>query len=136
MFKATVFVMLVSLASGCATIDYVGETYRPTEHVDLYFSEDQVPREYKVIGQVRASGDEYVTASGLHRKLMARALEAGADAVIILEISRRQLLDQKDFVETVTESKDEKGVTIKKTGSVSNPSAEGSVIKALFIKYR
>jgi putative NIF3 family GTP cyclohydrolase 1 type 2 len=136
MLKAMGFAVLVSLAAGCATIDYVGETYRPTGQVDLFFSEDQVPREYKVIGQVRASGDEYVTASGLHQKLMAKARETGADAVIILEISRRQLLDQKDFEETVTESKDEKGVTIKKTGSVSNPSAEGNVIKALFIKYR
>ena len=136
MFKATVFAVLVLPLFGCATIDYVGESYSPTTHVDLFFSEDQVPHEYKVIGQVRASGDQYVTAAGLHRKMMARAQECGADAVIILEIGRQKLLDQKDYTETVTESKDASGVTVKKTPSVSDPSAEGSVIKALFIKYR
>ena len=137
MLKAMVFAVVVPLAAtSCATIDYVGETYQPTTHVDLFFSEAEVGRDYKVIGQVNATGDQFVTASGLHQKLMARAHQIGADAVIILEISRRKLLDQKDYVETTTKTKDEDGVTIKKTTSVSDPSAEGNVIKALFVRYR
>lgn len=136
MLKAMVFAVVVPLATSCATIDYVGETYQPTTQVDLFFSEDEVGRDYKVIGQVNATGDQFVTAAGLHQKMMARAREIGADAVIVLEIGKRKLLDQKDVVETTTKTKDAGGVTIKKTTSVSDPSAEGAVIKALFVRYR
>src|SRR5512134_2058924 len=86
MLKAMVFAVVVSLATSCATIDYVGETYQPTTHVDLFFSEAEVGRDYKVIGQVNATGDQFVTAAGLHQKMMVRARQIGADAVIILEI--------------------------------------------------
>ena len=136
MLKGTVLALMVSQVVGCATIDYVGESYAPTPHVDLFFSLDDVPRDYRIIGEVRASGDQFVSASGLQQKLMERAQASGADAVIVLEVGRRLLLDQKEYTETTTESKDENGATVKKTAIVSNPSAEGSIIRALFVRYR
>ena len=136
MSRVLVFAVLACLTTGCATIDYVGDTYQPTTHVDLYFSEAEVPRDYRVIGQVRATGDQFVTASGLHAKMMLRAREKGADGVIILDITRRLLSDEKRVVETTKESGDEKDKTTEKTVSVSHPGAEGSEIRALFIKYR
>ncbi len=129
-----VLACVTCLASGCATIDYVGESYPPTSHVDLYFSESAVTKPYGVIGKVRASGDQFVTASELHRKMMLRAQQKGADAVIILDISRRPLLDEKDIVEKTTVSPVDNSRTTEKT--VSNPTAYGNAIQAIFIKYR
>lgn len=133
----TVLVVLASLTVGCATVDYVGSTYRPTTQVDLYFSEADVPRSFQVIGQALASGDQFVTASHLHAKMMDRARASGADAVIILAVTRKRLSDERRYVETTTETRDDKGqTTLQRTASESNPSAEGNEIKALFIRYR
>ncbi len=134
--RVLVLAVLACLSTGCATVDYVGDAYPPTTQVDLYFSEAAVTRDYRVIGQVRASGDQFVSASQLHAKLMSRAHEKGADGVIILEISRKLLSDEKRVVETTKASGDNDDKTIEKTVSVSHPGAEGNEIRALLIKYR
>ena len=93
---------LACFISGCATVDYVGESYQPTSQVDVFFAEHDVPREYKVIGQVLASGDQFVSAGALNTKLMARAREKGADAVIILAVTRTPMSSSADVTETST----------------------------------
>ena len=135
MFRVPVVALLACLASGCATIDYVGESYQPTSHIDVYFSEAVVPRAYKVIGQVRASGDEYVTASTLNTRMQARARAVGAEGVIILEISRTPMNIDPQVTETTTISHDANTKTIEKTATTSTP-ADHNEIKALFIRYK
>ena len=127
--------LLASLAAGCATIDYVGESYEPTTRVDVFFSEKDVPREYKVIGQVLASGDQFVSASALNTKMLANAREKGADAVIIVDVSRTPMRLSTDVTETTTISNDADGKTIKKTATASEPALHNE-IKALFIRYK
>ena len=127
--------LLACFTAGCATVDYVGESYQPTTQVDVFFAEKDVPREYKVIGQVLASGDQFVSASALNTKMMARARETGADGVIILDVSRTPMRVATDVTETTTISNDSDGKTIKKTASASEPALHNE-IKALFIRYK
>ena len=135
MFRVPVIAVLACLAAGCATIDYVGENYQPTAHVDLYFSEADVPKQFKVIGQMTASGDQFLSSSSLNTKMMARARNVGADGVIVLQISRTPMDAPQEVTETTTISNDEDSRTIKKTATTSAP-ADHSVIKALFIRYQ
>ena len=127
--------LLACLAAGCATVDYVGESFQPTSQVDVYFAEKDVPREYKVIGQVLASGDQFVTASRLNTKLMARAREKGADAVIILAVTRTPMTTSTDVTETTKITNHLDGKTIETTASQSEPALHNE-IKALFIRYK
>jgi hypothetical protein len=135
MIRLSVLVSLACLAAGCATVDYVGESYQPTSHVDVFFSEAAVSKPYKVIGQVLASGDQFVSAGALHTKLMARARQVGADGVIILEVSRKPIPGPQTVTETTKISNDDDSKTIEKSATVSAP-ADFNEIKALFIRYR
>lgn len=127
--------LLACFAAGCATIDYVGESYPPTAHIDIFFSETDVSKPFKVIGQVLASGDQFTTASRLNAKMQARAREVGADAVIILQISRTPIQGPDQVTETTTISTDADSKTIKRTATTFAP-ADHDEIKALFIKYK
>ena len=135
MMRLATTALLTCLATGCATVDFVGQSYPPTSHVDVFFAEKDVPREYEIIGKVLASGDEYVSASSLNTKLMARAREKGADAVIILEVSRTPMKTSPEVTETTTISNDDKGKTITKTATAMTP-ADHNEIRALFIRYK
>lgn len=135
MIRLYAVAVLACFAAGCATVDYVGESYQPTSHVDVFFAEKDVPKEYQVIGQVLASGDEYVSASALNTKLMARAREKGADGVIILEVSRKPMNTAPEVTETTTVSNTYQGKVIEKKATASTP-AEHNEIKALFIRYK
>ena len=135
MLRLPAVALLACLAAGCATVDYVGQSYAPTSHVDVFFAEKDVAKEYTVIGQVLASGDQYVSAAALNTKMMARAREKGADGVIILEVSRKPMSTSPEVSETTTISNTENGKTIKKTASAATP-ADYNEIKALFIRYK
>jgi hypothetical protein len=62
MFRVPMLATLALLATSCATLDYVGETADPTSQVDLFFDEADVPRRYRVMGQMLASGDQFISA--------------------------------------------------------------------------
>ena len=47
---AAVVVLVVLSAIGCAPVSYIGNSYEPTDNVDLYFSVDDIKMEYTVIG--------------------------------------------------------------------------------------
>ena len=126
---------LACLLTGCATVDYVGESYQPTSNVEVFFAEKDVPREYKVIGQVLASGDQFVSAGALNTRLMARAREKGAEAVIILAVTRTPMTTSADVTETTKITDHLDGKTIEKTQTQMEPALHNE-IKALFIRYK
>ncbi len=136
MLRLTGVLAVSSLALGCATVDYVGQSYTPTQHVDVYFSEADVPRAYTVIGKVLASGDQFTSASRLNARMLEQAREKGADAVIILDISRTPMSDAQQVVETTTVSGDGSDKTIQKTRDVQSTAALHSEIRALYIRYK
>ena len=73
MFWISVCAALVMLATGCAHVDYVGELHPRTDHVDLFFSEGDIGRRYKVVGQVVATGDEFSCAARVQGRLRKEA---------------------------------------------------------------
>ena len=88
---------------GCATINYVGESYPPTQEVDLYFSEEDIEREYTVVGRIlaTANSDEAVYSSEkFTQAILKKAREKGADGVVILWLSSG-LVDDKRRIEAL-----------------------------------
>ena len=73
------------LAVGCTNIKYIGESYPPTTQVDIFFSEADIEHDYKVMGHADATAPEYVDVEEMMEKIKEKAMEKGADAVVMLE---------------------------------------------------
>jgi hypothetical protein len=131
---AVLFVLL-----GCATINYIGESYPPTQHVDLYFSEGDIKTEYTVVGRILATAqvDELLYSSDqFTQAILKKAREKGADGVVILGFEKVMTgtSASRNRTET-TEEKGDKTVTHKHE-TVSSSIQEKSQIEALAIKYK
>lgn len=94
MKRLTLLSVAVAIFLGCAaTVDYIGDSYPPTQKVDLYFSENDVEVDYKVIGRIIATVN---ATSNLYdnEKFMAeikeKACEKGGDGVIVLGFEQVQ----------------------------------------------
>ena len=124
--------LLLAASCGCAHLDYIGETYAPSPHVDLYFAEKDVPRDYRVMGQIVATAGDLVSAEKLQAKIEERARQKGADAVVLLGLERYKSGENTQYHET-TRQKDRKSVT---TGGSSTTSEEKKEIRAIFVKYK
>jgi hypothetical protein len=86
---AVAFMMV--LESGCANVNYIGNTLEKTTSVETYFSEEAITSDYSVIGYavglgIMASGDK------VHAKLLKTAEIKGADAILITGIGKAELL--------------------------------------------
>ena len=124
------------LLSGCTKIDYVGEEYAPTTHADLYFSEDDITREYKVMGHIIATAAEGVSAEKMQKDLQKKAMEKGTDGIVILGLEKYQSGETTKYTETTEEGTTKKGNPKSTTTATSSTStAEKKQIKAILIKY-
>jgi len=132
-----VWILLLCMLASCTKIDYVGEEYTPTEHVDQFFSAGDVSREYKVMGYIIASAPDMVSAEKMHKKLVEKALKVGADAVIIEGLERYTAGSTTNYSETSQEKVDKKGKPKTVTsGSSSTSAEEKKQIKATLIRYK
>ena len=118
--------------AACAHVDYIGETYEPTRQVDVFFAEKDIPRDYRVIGKVLASANELVSAEKLQSKIVKKAQEKGADAVVLTGLERYKSGQHTDYSETT----EDRGRKTRTHGHSSTSDEEKKEIQAIFIKYR
>lgn len=130
--KFLLFCITLLILVGCTQIDYIGQEYPPTDNVDLYFDEDEVGRDYKVMGQLIATAGEWVSAEKMQKKIKKKAMEKGADGVVILGLERYISGETTKYSETTTDKKDK----TKISGSSTTQAEEKKEIKAIFIKYK
>jgi hypothetical protein len=86
--------LVAASLSGCATVDYVGNSYPPTAQVDVYMAASDVTRPYQVIGEVRAQVEALpLTKPGqqLQDKIVAEAKARGANGVILGGVTSREV---------------------------------------------
>ena len=85
-------VLVTLLAIGCANVNYIGKSFEPTTNVDLYFSKEDIEKEYTVMGH--AIGDGTSDSNEIQKALIEEAKEKGADAVLITGIDNQLLLTE------------------------------------------
>ena len=132
MKRAFALSFLLVAVGACAHLDYIGESYAPTPHVDLFFAEKDVPREYRVMGQIVATAGDLVSAEKLQSKIVEKAQTKGADAVVLLGLERYKSGENTSYNET-TEQGRRKTHT---SGSSNTSSEEKKEIRAIFIKFK
>jgi predicted TIM-barrel enzyme len=123
---------LALLLSACAHVDYVGRTYPPTNKVDLFFDEREVGQDYEVMGEVLARANDLVSAEKLQAKIVEKAGEKGADAVVITGLERYKTGESTSYEESTKERK--RGTVT--TGTTSTTETNEKVVKAVFLKYK
>ena len=87
-FKFLPFLILVVTLSSCGNqIIYYGRSYAPTQNVDIYFRESDVTEPNEIMGKVTLEMSARKSSDKIQQKLMKRAKEKGADAIIFDDIS-------------------------------------------------
>lgn len=113
-------ILFVTACGDDVDIDYLGDSYAPTSHVDVYFSEDDVTEGYLVIGHATADGGDTET---LQETLIEKARDSGADGIIFEGFDRVETGEQ-----TIVNDIGDVEIINTDTTSVLQ-------VKAIFIKY-
>jgi hypothetical protein len=139
--KRLIFIpVILILLTRCASISYLGDTYPPTQHVDVFFSESDVGRDYTVIGRMEATADadELVYSSDkFTQAIMKKAAEKGGDAVVILNFGKvtTGVNESRDRTETTEETR-HGGVVTREHEDVSHSVEEKRRVEALVLRYK
>ena len=113
-------ILFVTACGSDIEVDYLGDSYPSTSHVDVYFSEDDITEGYLVMGRATVDGSD---AGALQEKLIEKARESGADGIIFEEFDRVGT-GEKTIVNDIGDVE----IVNTKTTSVLQ-------VKAIFIKY-
>ena len=128
--------VVLFLLGSCTKLDYIGEEYTPTTNVEMYFSEADVTREHKVMGHLIATAPDLVSAEKMQKEMKKKAMEKGADAIIILGMEKYQSGETTNYSETTVEGTTKKGNPKSTTTATSTTTTEEKKqIKAILIKY-
>ena len=87
----SVFILVIFLVFGCATVKYVGKSLDPTTNIETYYSKDEIEREYTVIGHAIGFG-MIVEPENIQAKLIEEARLKGADAILIIGIGKSNVV--------------------------------------------
>ena len=90
-FVTSLSLLAFLFVSGCASVNYVGDEYGPTDTVDIYYSEAAIDQEYDLIGHGLGSGF-WVRNRKIQSKLIEEAKEKGADAILITGLGKSNVL--------------------------------------------
>ena len=80
---SSAFILVTILAIGCANVKYVGKSFDPTTSVDVYFSEEEIKKEYTIIGHAVGSSGFFGSDDQVLEKLIEKAKSEGADAILV-----------------------------------------------------
>lgn len=119
------------LLAGCASIDYIGDTYSPTQYVDMYYDKADIARPHKVMGQMTVEENEFADTSDMMKELKKEAMARGADAVLVTgsqKIETGITSNWQDFGKT-------KGKHSYDYGTTTSQVQHDKIIAAQLIKY-
>ncbi len=79
----TALVASTLVLSACVNTEYVGESYAPTDRVDVFYSMDDVVRPHTVMGKITATAMDGWDSDSMVDELRTQAMAKGADALVI-----------------------------------------------------
>lgn len=121
----------VSLFSACSpTLNYLGNSFQPTQNVDVYVDESSISKDYSIMGKGYVFHYGHTIPESLQKKAITKAKQKGADAVlfkdVFLPVTTSPTRSKKDSSGGIT-------VAINPSLPASSASAEMVVF---FLKYK
>ncbi|HCE45420.1 MAG TPA: hypothetical protein DET40_17920 [Lentisphaeria bacterium] len=91
-------VITLAVAQGCTSVSYDGKTYAPTTSVEIVKKQKGVPDGYELMGHAVASApaNEGGSQQDLEKKLVHKAKDKGADAVMIILYEQVKSGEERD----------------------------------------
>src|SRR5829696_4209657 len=83
MVRFYLLLCLLPLASCGVYINYLGSSYAPTKNVDVYVDAASIKKPYTIVGKAYVSEHSLYTLEQLQAELVKKAMEKGADAILI-----------------------------------------------------
>lgn len=132
MKKYILLITAVCLLSSCSNVymKYVGKSYTPTSEPELFFSWDDVSRDYETMGYVDATPIYFGTIEEAQAAIEKKARECGADAVVFVDLNNPGITLTEQVTPT-TGGRETRMVT-----ATQSPLHQLSTLKATFIKYK
>jgi hypothetical protein len=87
-FELSSLLILIVIICCSANVNYVGKEFEPTTSVDVYFSEDEIEKEYTIIGHAIGSGGNFISNDDIQDKLIETAKSKGSDAILITGVEK------------------------------------------------
>ena len=121
------FVLLL-FVSCSPQINYLGESYPPTQDVEIFFDEADIERDYKVMGVMKNEGSEIELsdAESVQEAMIKKAKSVGADAILFIGF----------YQEKVTGEETEVTQSGKNSTRVSSSTNTSKIFEAKLLKYR
>lgn len=82
------FIFAAILFSSCARVDYIGNTATATSNVEVFMEKDQIKKPYEILGTASVHDVMLANPQTLQKKLVEKAKQYGADAVLITGIEK------------------------------------------------
>lgn len=122
---------LLTILLSCGTrINYLGNTYNPTDKVDVYVDESAIKRGYAIVGKGYVRGDLFTKPMNIQAKAISTAKVKGADAVLFKDIVKPATSGIHTFMRS-----DSVGKSLITTGTSSINQDVSTEFIVLFLKY-
>jgi hypothetical protein len=86
-FAAIVITLLASCSK--SSFDYLGKSYPPTANPEIFMRDQDISRDYEVMGKVMAEVPYNKKLKYIQNKVMNLAAQNGADAVLFSDVNIR-----------------------------------------------
>ncbi len=131
MRKLLLLPLLGLLLTSCGIhTNYVGKSYAPTIDPDLYFSWNDVKKEYETMGYINATPQNFATIEDAQAAIEKAAREKGADAVVFTDFNNQGMVITQDVQPNAA------GGEIRTTTATKGTDNFPASLKAAFIKYK
>lgn len=120
-------------ASCVVQTTYIGKAYPATDSPELFFSWDDVTRDYETMGRITAAPQFFGTLEKAQTAIEKRAREKGADAVVFEGIGRT--VSEPTYTTTERIEQHEDGSSTRTATTQRNVTVSDR-LEATFLKYR
>ena len=90
-FKLSSILIFIFIIACTANVNYVGKEFEPTTSVDIYFSADEIEKEYTIMGHALGSGGDFISNDEIQDKLIEVGKKKGADAILITGVEKSNI---------------------------------------------
>lgn len=120
-------------ASCVVQTTYIGKTYPATDSPELFFSWDDVTRDYETMGRITAAPQFFGTLEKAQTAIEKRAREKGADAVVFEGIGHT--VSEPTYTTTERIEQHDDGSSTRTATTQRNVTVSDR-LEATFLKYR
>ncbi len=98
------FLLIISCSP---QINYLGSNYPPTQDVDIFFDEQDIQKDYKVMGMMKNEGSEMELddTESVKNAMIKKAKSVGADAILFLEFYSEKVTNETTNIENIDNNK-------------------------------